>query len=672
VPRFESMVRCAFAPRNIPLTIGVAAVAEYAVQLETRAGGPAVTSFNNRWTYNLIFAISALACVVSAWRRADRIAWFWIALGVALWGAGDCYYTFVLEQRASIPFPSLADAGYLGFYVPVYIGVGVLVRSQVAGFVRSLWLDGLIAGLTAAALGAGLVLELVLRSIGPHPGLHAAVATNLAYPLGDTLLLAIVVGVASLSGWRLSSTWLFVAAGLLLFAIADSVYLVRVATDTYTVGTLLDAGWPLSAMLIAAAAAAKPRAVRAASLEGRRLLVVPALFASIDLAIVVVDHWVRLNLVASSLAALALAFVIARMWLTFGEYLRVLRSTREEAMTDALTGLGNRRALVRDLEEAAAGGEPSILMLFDLNGFKVYNDRFGHPAGDALLARLGADFRRAVESRGSAYRLGGDEFCAIVRGEAAEIDRLRVAAASSLSASGEGFEVSPSAGAVAIPGETRDATEALRLVDRRMYQDKESSRAPGTEGAGVLVGVMQARDPQLAAHTGLVAELTLAIGRELDGGATSPSLLRTVAVLHDIGKVAIPDAILDKPGPLTEEEWALVRQHSLIGERIVNGAPGLERVGEAIRATHERWDGSGYPDGLRGEAIPLVARIVAVADAFEAMTSGDRPYRTPRPYADAVAEILACAGTQFDPEVVRAFVRALGARRGQLPLAAGA
>jgi diguanylate cyclase (GGDEF)-like protein len=311
-------------------------------------------------------------------------------------------------------------------------------------------------------------------------------------------------------------------------------------------------------------------------------------------------------------------------------------------------------------------------MLFDLNGFKVYNDRFGHPAGDALLARLGADFRHSVEGRGSAYRLGGDEFCAIVRGEAPEVEELRGAAAASLSASGEGFDVAPSAGAVALPAETQDPTEALRLVDRRMYQEKESSRSPGTEGAGVLIGVMQARDPQLATHTGLVAELTLAIGRELDGGETPPSLLRTVAVLHDIGKVAIPDAILDKPGPLTEEEWALVRQHSLIGERIVNGAPGLEVVGEAIRATHERWDGTGYPDGLAGEAIPLVARIVAVADAFEAMTSGDRPYRQPRPYADAVAEILACAGTQFDPEVVRAFVRALGTRRTDLRLAAGA
>ena len=656
--------------RNPPLALGFGALAVYTAQLETRVGGPAVSSFNNRWIYNAIFGIAALSCVVSAWRRADRVAWIWIAFGIVLWGAGDCYYAFVLEQRATIPFPSPADAGYLGFYVPVYIGVGVLVRSQVVGFVRSLWLDGLVAGLTVAALGSGIVLELVLRSIGPHPGLHAAVATNLAYPLGDTLLLAIVVGVASLSGWRLSSTWLLVAAALLMFAIADSIYLVRVATNTYTLGTLLDAGWPLSAMLIAAAAAAKPRTVRAASLEGRRLLVVPALFASIDLMIVVVDHWVRLNLVASSLAALALAAVIARMWLTFGEYLRVLRRTREEASTDALTGLGNRRALVRDLEAAAASGEPNILMLFDLNGFKVYNDRFGHPAGDALLARLGADFRRSLEGRGSAYRLGGDEFCAIVRGDASEVDELRVAAAASLSASGEGFDVAPSAGAVTLPDETRDPGEALRLVDRRMYQEKESSRAPGTEGAGVLVGVMQARDPQLALHTGLVAELTLAIGRELDA-SMPPSLLRTVAVLHDIGKVAIPDAILDKPGPLTEEEWALVRQHSLIGERIVNGAPGLEVVGEAIRATHERWDGTGYPDGLRGEEIPLAARIVAVADAFEAMTSGDRPYREPRPYADAVAEILACAGSQFDPEVVRAFVRALGARRGELPLAAG-
>jgi diguanylate cyclase (GGDEF)-like protein len=672
VVRLKAVLMAGLVPRRLPFTIGLIAFAVLSVQVETGLGGEWLAHFDERWTYSAIPGLAALACVTAAWRRSDRVAWSLIGVGILLWGVGDVYYTFVLEQRAEIPFPSLADAGYLGFYLPAYIGVGLLVREHVVGFVRSLWLDGLIAGLTVAALASGVVLELVLRSLGPHPGLHAAVATNLAYPLGDTLLLAIVIGLASLSGWRLNRTWLLVGGGLLLFGIADSVYLVRVAVNSYTYGSLLDLGWPASMMLLAAAAAARPRSVRAGSLEGRRLLVVPALFASMDLLLVVVDHWVRLNPLATSFAALALAAVIARMCLTFLEYLRMLRATQQEAVTDPLTGLGNRRALIADLNAAASGDEPRILLLFDLNGFKTYNDRFGHPAGDALLTRLGERFRSRVGGRGSAYRLGGDEFCAIVQGTATELPQLRMAIAASLTAKGEGFHVTPSTGAVVLPNETTDATEALRLVDRRMYQEKASARALGAEGAGVLLGVLEARDPLLATHTGLVAELTLAIGRELGVAAPPQSVLRVAAELHDIGKVAIPDVILDKPGPLNADEWALVRQHSLIGERIVSRAPGLESVGEAIRATHERWDGSGYPDGLRAEAIPLTSRIVAVADAYEAMTSGDRPYRAPRAHKDAVAEILACAGTQFDPDVVRAFLRVIAALDRELPLAAEA
>jgi len=378
--------------------------------------------------------------------------------------------------------------------------------------------------------------------------------------------------------------------------------------------------------------------------------------------IVVLDHWIRLNALATSLAAAALASVIGRLWLTFGEYLNVLRQTREESVTDLLTGLGNRRGLMNELAATAACDEPHLLMLFDLNGFKTYNDRFGHPAGDALLARLGDRFRSSVELRGKAYRLGGDEFCAILRGTAADLDDLRTVTVSSLTAKGEGFQVAPSVGAVLLPYETRDATEALRLVDRRMYQEKAASRVPGAEGAGVLRGVLEERDPQLATHTGLVTELSLAIARHYDAPSLPPSQVRVVAELHDIGKVAIPDVILEKPGPLSEDEWTIVRQHSLIGERIVNRASGLESVGRAIRATHERWDGSGYPDGLSGDEIPLASRIVAVADAYEAMTSGDRPYRAPRSPAAAVAEIIACGGTQFDPEAVRAFMRAVAAR----------
>src|SRR5437667_27738 len=144
--------------------------------------------------------LAALACVAQGSRRKERLAWWCVGLAILAWGLGDIYYTFVLESRSVIPFPSLADAGYLAFYPPAYVALGLLVRSQVRGFVRSLWLDGLIAALTVAALAASVVFQVVLNSLGGRPGLSTAVATNLAYPLADILLLAIVAGMISLGG----------------------------------------------------------------------------------------------------------------------------------------------------------------------------------------------------------------------------------------------------------------------------------------------------------------------------------------------------------------------------------------------------------------------------------------------------------------------------------------
>jgi diguanylate cyclase (GGDEF)-like protein len=477
--------------------------------------------------------------------------------------------------------------------------------------------------------------------------------TNLAYPLADMLVLAIVVGAVALAGWRFSLRWLLFGGGLALFAVADSVYLIRTATDSYSYGTILDLGWPAGMLLLAGAALVPARRVSAAQLDGRRLLVVPAAFGSIALVLETVDHFLRLNPVGLTLTSLALAAVIVRMGMTFTDYLRLLDHTRRESKTDALTGLWNRRALVSDLEEAIAGGRRSILLLFDLNGFKSYNDRFGHPAGDALLVRLGARLAACVADHGNAYRLGGDEFCVLAGGDAGSVDELVATTQSALTEEGEKFLITSSVGTVVVPDETRDSTEALKIVDRRMYRDKGGEGRFGAEGRGALLGVLEARDSLLAEHTNEVVRLARAIAERLPQ-AVSIEAVVVAAQLHDIGKVAIPDSILMKPGPLDAHEWEIVRRHTLVGERIVGRVPGLEQVAEAVRASHERWDGMGYPDGLAGTAIPLVARIVSVADSYAAMTTGDRPYRPPLTPAESEAEVVRCSGTQFDPDVVAA------------------
>jgi HD-GYP domain-containing protein (c-di-GMP phosphodiesterase class II) len=199
----------------------------------------------------------------------------------------------------------------------------------------------------------------------------------------------------------------------------------------------------------------------------------------------------------------------------------------------------------------------------------------------------------------------------------------------------------------------------MRLADQRMYARKQSSRMSAmSQSKDVLLRVLTERHPDLGGHLDQVRELAEPIGRALGMAVHEVHSLRHAAELHDVGKVAIPDAILAKPGPLDDAEWEFIRRHTVIGQRIVAAAPALSGVGEIIRASHERWDGDGYPDGLEGDEIPLGARVIAVCDAYDAMTT-DRPYRNALAHEDAVAELRRCAGTQFDPGVVTAFESAM-------------
>ena len=343
-------------------------------------------------------------------------------------------------------------------------------------------------------------------------------------------------------------------------------------------------------------------------------------------------------------------------------------STREDSLTDALTGLGNRRRLMNDLDAATREGAEAprrALALFDLDGFKGYNDAFGHPAGDALLHRLGEALAAAVSACGTAYRLGGDEFCVLIEhaGDAQAVVLVK-AAAVALSEHGDGFSITASYGSAAIPAEARDAAAALGVADQRMYGHKSGRRlSSARQSAQVLVRLLAEREPKLDAHLKAVALLAQATGRRLGLSAERLDEVVRAAELHDVGKAAIPDAILEKPGPLNDAEWEFIRRHTVVGERILMAAPALRPVAQLVRSSHERYDGGGYPDGLAGEEIPLGARIVGVCDAYEAMTDPDRPYRTPRAHNDALAELRACAGGQFDPIVVEAFCAAVVTQR---------
>jgi HD-GYP domain-containing protein (c-di-GMP phosphodiesterase class II) len=231
-----------------------------------------------------------------------------------------------------------------------------------------------------------------------------------------------------------------------------------------------------------------------------------------------------------------------------------------------------------------------------------------------------------------------------------------------LSAEGEGFSVGASHGLVEIPAEADSPAVALRLADDRMYSKKGSRRGSAREQThNVLLGLLREREPDLHDHLCHVGELAADVARTLGLDTEEIDDIRRAAELHDIGKAAVPDAILNKPGPLSEHEWTFMRRHTYVGERILAAAPALAGVASLVRSSHERWDGAGYPDGLVGDEIPFGARVIAVCDAFDAMTS-NRPYATARPPEAAIAELRRVAGTQFDPDVVEAFVAAWHAR----------
>ena len=342
-------------------------------------------------------------------------------------------------------------------------------------------------------------------------------------------------------------------------------------------------------------------------------------------------------------------------------------TSAEEARTDELTGLPNRRALLEELESRTNANQSFTLALADLNGFKRYNDTFGHPAGDALLSRLGSKLAAACEGRGIAARLGGDEFCVLFfQGTpASETDTLLGEA---LSEEGEGFRITATWGVAAVPEDATNASAALHVADSRMYAAKVSGHPSAEQTLSeVLTRMLDARHPGLGSHAEDVAQLAAGCAEALHLSADDVRSVKRAAELHDIGKVAIPSAILTKDGPLSPEEWEFMHRHSGIGERILGGIRSLEHVTALVRSSHERWDGNGYPDGLAREQIPIGARIVFVADSYCAMTEA-RPYADARSPESARRELLACSGTQFDPAVVTAFLAALDSHGAHEPV----
>ena len=357
-----------------------------------------------------------------------------------------------------------------------------------------------------------------------------------------------------------------------------------------------------------------------------------------------------------------------------------------EARTDSLTRLGNHRAFHDDLAAEIArrnsSGSHFSLMAIDLDGLKAVNDSQGHQAGDAYIVRLAEAMRTVVGSAGSVYRTGGDEFMVLLP-NSRNWHAINVARRILESTKARSGSRALSIGVTETTG-TEHRQALVRQADLALYEAKRSPLGvvpfrPGMEPAGAtprtgelspaqktlaaaLARTVDARDPGTIKHSETVAELATGIGMRQGIHGARLERLRLAALLHDVGKIGVPDAILHKRTPLETSEEDEMRHHIVVGRDIL-AAAGLVEESTWIYHHHEHVDGTGYPDRLRGSDIPLESRIIAVADAFEVMT-GSRPYRANVSIEHALAELLECAGSQFDADCVRALAELVS---GDLP-----
>jgi two-component system cell cycle response regulator len=450
--------------------------------------------------YDAVVLGAGIACLVRAsdYPR-ERAAWLFIGAAILCWGAAEIYWTAFIEGNASAPYPSPADVGYLVFYPLAYAGLAMLVRARVHEIKWRLWMDGLIAALGTAALGTAFVFDFVAEKA---TGTTLEKLTTLSYPLGDIAMLSMVVGVVALTGWRPGRTWSLLLAGLSALVIADIAFTLQSTEGALPGGEWINPIYLIAAVCLGAAVwqPAEAAEITSSHEDDRREIIVPAVFAAVMIGLFAMQYYSATGGLSTVLWAATMTAVIVRLTMSDRENHKLL----EEVRTDSLTGLGNRGRMEVELAatcERASNEQPAMLYLFDLNGFKRYNDTFGHPAGDRLLNRLGTALKAVIGDNGSAHRIGGDEFCLLLTCAEDRFEALGRAATEALTTSDRGVEVGSSWGAAAIPAEAGDPSTALQLADVRMYAQKESRRT-ADPGVSVPVPERTGSEPTIKASRG--------------------------------------------------------------------------------------------------------------------------------------------------------------------------
>jgi two-component system, cell cycle response regulator len=644
------------------------------------------------WTPRLVLyqglSISAAVAIlagVQQHRPPQRRPWYLLAVSQFVYASADATFYVshdVLHQRQ---FPALADLLYLSHYPILMAGLLLLVRQRTPTEDRASLIDAAVI-----ALAAGLLSWLFL--IGPLAlGSDAQLSilgkvASVAYPVADLLVFAVAARLLLGPGTRPVSYWLL-SASLLVVLATDTVYVLMQLTGTYMTGNFLDASWLGSYVLLGAAALHPSMRVLSEPSETPRthtsrwrlgLLAVASLVAPATLVIpTTLGRAVNLPVIAGASAVLFL-LVVARL----GE---LVDEQRRAAVTDGLTGLYNRRffeaTLALEAEHAFRSGQDLGLLVVDIDHFKRINDAHGHQAGDRVLRELAARLVASSRDGDVIAGYGGEEFVVLLRNtsvqavpETAERLRRAVGDAPVVLADDIGLATTISVGGAAWPVHARSADELVRVADQALYAAKrlgrnrvQIGRPPGGTAVvqerdedAVLTYLQRLADEidaRLASeeHSAAIARWAGMIADRLGLGPDARWRAELAGRLHDIGKIIVTDEILLKPGPLTGGEWAVLRRHPVQGARLVGLAEGLHQVAAVVRHHHERFDGTGYPDGRTGEEIRIESRVVAVCDAWAAIRS-NRPYDAARPVGAAREQLRVASGSQFDPTVVAAFL----------------
>ncbi|MGZ8701295.1 MAG: bifunctional diguanylate cyclase/phosphohydrolase [Gaiellaceae bacterium] len=569
-------------------------------------------------------------------------------LGVLI-AAGYVFATTAHSGRALISLAALTAAATLAERFPVPI------NAETGGGVLSLTFVFAVAAIVLFGWAAGALLLLTATAVvqlAQHRPLQ-----RIAFNVAVLALVALAAGalIAPIHGQSVGA----IVARVVLAATADNV----VNIVLISAAIALSSGQPYLQLM---------------RTHVRATIVPFAFMASAALMLVVL--WERSPVLSVALVGPLLAIALYQR-----STHRALRAMRL-ALTDPLTGLGNHRhfheRLQRELLSAEKQARPLTLCFVDIDDFKKINDRYGHPSGDRVLSQVGARLRQG----GEAFRLGGDEFALLL---VDHDEGMALAAANSIveRIATVDFDhigtATVSAGLATFPMQGHGRDELIRLADSALYWAKEHGKnrvrlyrpevvelaelkrlAAGPDkaaryrAAASLAKAVDARDTYTGSHSERVGELVARVATRLGLDAEQVELTRFAGSLHDLGKLAIPEEILRKPGTLTDSERLVLERHPQIGFRMLDSL-GVDPVADLVLHHHERWDGTGYPDGLRGEQIPLGARIIFVTDAYDAMTS-DRIYRPKLSEQAALAELERCAGTQFDPGIVAAFAEELG------------